>query len=91
MAEIIAFFTGAPWQDVVIAIGNWIFVIALIPTVRAKEKPALSTSILTGAVLAVFSFTFSTLSLLNSAVSAAAISITWFILAGQKLLRNQKK
>jgi len=72
------------WQDMVLAGGQWIFIIALLPSVFGKDKPALSTSLLTGAVLSVFALTFVTLSLWVSAVSTELTSFTWFLLAFQK-------
>ncbi len=72
------------WQDIVIGAGQWILGIALLPTIRANDKPALSTSILTGSILLIFSATFFTLSMWNSALSAVVVSILWFILAIQK-------
>ena len=74
------------WQDIVLSIGQWIFVIALLPSVFGKDKPAFSSSLITGAVLAVFAFTFATLSLWVSAFSTSLVSITWFVLAAQKYL-----
>lgn len=68
----------------VLAGGQWIFIVALLPSVFGKDKPALSTSLLTGAVLSLFAFTFTTLSLWVSAVSTELSSLTWFLLALQK-------
>ena len=72
------------WQDMVLAGGQWIFIVALLPSVFGKDKPALSTSLLTGAVLSVFALTFETLSLWVSAFSTMLTSFTWFFLAFQK-------
>ena len=80
-----------PWQDKVIAIGQWLFVIALIPTIKARDKPALSTSLMTGTILGVFAFTFTTLSLWISALSTLLVSGMWFILALQKYRQIKKK
>jgi hypothetical protein len=72
------------WQDVVYAIGQWIFIIALVPSVLGKDKPALSTSLTTGLVLAVYVVTLISLNLWISAISSAVTAATWFILAYQK-------
>jgi len=74
------------WQDIVIAVGQWIFAIALIPALRAKgkDKPPISTSLLTGTILIIFAFTFFTLNLWNAAVSALVVSVCWFTLVIQK-------
>lgn len=51
------------WQDWVFGIGTIIFAIALLPSVFGKEKPAISTSVPTGAILMFFAFTQASLSL----------------------------
>jgi len=79
------------WQDIVISIGSWLFIIALIPSIRGKEKPPVSTSILTGSVLAVFSLTYATLELWISVASTALLAGAWFILAVQKGFSFQKR
>ena len=60
------------------------FIIALLPSIFSKDKPAIATSLITGTVLTIFAFTFATLSLWLSAVSTMFVSIVWFILAFQK-------
>ena len=57
------------WQDWVFSIGTWIFIIALIPTLRGKQKPELSTSLVTGGILAIFVATYLSLNLWLSALS----------------------
>ncbi|MDO8620333.1 MAG: hypothetical protein Q7R64_03230 [bacterium] len=79
------------WQDIVFSVGQWIFIIALIPSLLSKEKPALSTSLMTGTVLAVFAFTYSTLSLWTASVSTVLSAGTWFVLAVQKYNSDRKK
>ncbi|MBI2327675.1 hypothetical protein HYU92_05155 [Candidatus Curtissbacteria bacterium] len=78
------------WQDWVFSIGNWIFIFALIPRIRRKDKPQLSTSVITGTVLAVFAVTFLTLELWISTFSTVLASGCWFILAYQKYRQNKK-
>lgn len=77
------------WQDFVISAGQIVLFLALIPSVLSKDKPAFSTSLLTGSVLAVFAFTFVTLSMWFSGLSAGLVSVTWFLLAGQKYLSDR--
>lgn len=74
-----------PWQDLVLTAGSWVFIIALIPTLRGKEKPQVSTSVVTGCILVVYSVVYSTLELWISVLSTAALALTWFALAAQKL------
>ena len=72
------------WQDIILSIGSWLFIIALIPSILGKNKPPISTSVLTGSVLAVFSLTYATLELWLSVASTALLSLAWFLLAVQK-------
>ncbi|MBI2076395.1 MAG: hypothetical protein HYT72_04060 [Candidatus Aenigmarchaeota archaeon] len=72
------------WQDIVLTIGSWIFIVALIPTLRGKEKPQLSTSIVTGTVLLVYAFVYATLGLWISVISTSALALAWLVLAVQK-------
>jgi len=78
------------WQDGVLTGGSIIFVIALVPSVMSKDKPALSTSLMTGSVLIVFAFVYLTLSLWFSAVTTAITGMLWFILAAQKFFISKR-
>lgn len=78
------------WQDLVFSIGNWMFSVALIPTILGKEKPALSTSTVNSVVLFIFGFAFTTLSLWLSAASISLNGILWAILAFQKYRKDKK-
>jgi hypothetical protein len=51
------------WQDIVISAGALILALALWPSILSKDKPALWTSLVTGAVLFVFALTYGSLSL----------------------------
>lgn len=79
------------WQDIVLSIGQWIFVLALLPSVFGKDKPALASSLLTGGVLSVFGFVYATLGLWSAVVATSAVAGTWFILAWQKYREKTKK
>lgn len=74
------------WQDWIIAIGQLLFFIALLPSVFSNDKPNRWSSLMTGSVLLVFTFTFWSLDLFFGAFSSALVSITWFILFFQKSL-----
>ena len=76
------------WQDVVLSVGQLIFAVAMIPAIRAKEKPPLITSSMFGLVLATFAVAFSTLSLWFSAVTVAVVSGLWLVIAYQTLQRR---
>jgi hypothetical protein len=67
-------------QDIILTSGSVILLLALFPTLLAKEKPAPTTSLLTFSVLAVFSLVYLSLSLNFAATSAALTSACWFVL-----------
>ena len=77
------------WQDWVFSIGSWIFIIALIPTIKGKDKPQLSTSLITGTILATFAVAYFTLELWLSTISTIGTSLSWFILAYQKFRQKR--
>jgi hypothetical protein len=79
------------WQDIIIAGGQWIFLLALLPSIFGKDKPALTTSILTSVVLAILAFSYATLSLWISTISAMLVSSAWLTLAVQKYRINRHK
>ncbi|HVX24356.1 MAG TPA: hypothetical protein VG992_03380 [Candidatus Saccharimonadales bacterium] len=79
------------WQDYVIAVGSILFIIALMPSVLGKNKPALSTSVMTGSVLMVFAITYTTLHLWFAGITTALTAIQWFILAIQKYQQKPEK
>ena len=76
------------WQDIVFAVGAWIFFIALIPSIRNDNKPALSTSATTGVVLFVYTLTFATMELWLSVFSSLLTASAWITLAIQKYRQN---
>ncbi|MBI1957534.1 MAG: hypothetical protein HYS44_03740 [Candidatus Niyogibacteria bacterium] len=84
---------GAMWQDYMFMIGQWIMTASLFPTLFAREKPSLWTSIPTGIFCLLFGFTFYTLSFPWSTASASAAGVLWLILAVQKYrnLGTQKR
>ena len=72
------------WQDVVLTIGQVIFIIALFPSILSKDKPALQTSMVTSAVAFSIAVVYLTLSIPFAAISAALNGALWFVLAVQK-------
>ncbi|MBI2610441.1 hypothetical protein HYW60_00680 [Candidatus Kaiserbacteria bacterium] len=80
------------WQDWVLAVLLWMFVIVLIPTIlHPTNKPTLSTSLLTAAGNFTLALVYATLSLWNGALGGLAISIAWFILAIQRYRLDRKE
>jgi len=78
------------WQDWVFSVGTWVFAIALVPAIRAKEKPPLKTSIPTAFFLYLFAVTYFTLSLRLSAFSSFLTATAWSVLALQKYRQLKK-
>lgn len=78
------------WQDWVLSASLLILLIALIPTVTSKDKPAQATSIITGSLLMIVAFVYITLSLWFSAVVVTLTGVLWLTLFVQKYLQNKK-
>jgi hypothetical protein len=75
------------WQDVVMAVGQFVFFVALIPTIKAKEKPALSTCVVTAVILTAYIPTLWTLGLYISMSSTVLIAGGWWTLSIQSYRR----
>ena len=80
-----------PWQDWIFTIGQFIFVLALIPSIKGKDKPAFITSLITTIILYSFSATYITLGLWGSGLFAGFNATAWAILAIQKYLVKRKQ
>lgn len=78
------------WQDYVLTAGSIVFSVALIPAIKAKGKPPLSTSVPTFFFLYLFSFVYATLSLWISTTTTAITGTMWLILAGQKYMQMRR-
>jgi hypothetical protein len=80
------------WQDMVISVGQWIMIAALLPTMFGKDKPALSSSLMTATLIAAFGVAYGTLALWSSAASSTALTIAWLVLAYQqwRILRARR-
>ena len=78
-------------QDVIFAVGSIVFNVALWPSIRSVNKPALFTSVTTSFWLFVFAVTYTTLGLTLAAATTFVGAIEWGILALQKKrqLNNQ--
>lgn len=72
------------WQDFVYAVGNVIFALALIPSIRSNDKPAIYTSGITATTLIVFSVTAITLELYLTAFVTVVGALMWTVLVYQK-------
>lgn len=76
------------WQDYVLALGSVIFTLALVPSLKSKNKPAIVTSLSTSSVLFVFAITFVTMSLWYSAIAAFVNGMAWLALAMQEYIQK---
>ena len=76
------------WQDLVLTVGQVIFVIALLPTVVGRDKPALQTSVLTSAVSFSFMAVYISLSVPFASLTAALNGTMWLVLALQEWRRK---
>lgn len=76
------------WQDIVFGIGNGVFALALVPTIRGREKPARLTC--AGTVIALCGFVVAQISLalwLTAAVTvleAALWTVLWRQVGGRE-------
>ena len=70
------------------AVSQGLLTLALLPTIRGKEKPALTTSLLTCLLLGVIAASLGTLGLWAASISAGVGSIAWGLLAAQRVHRK---
>lgn len=73
------------WQDILLMVGGFIFSLALIPSILSKDKPAISTSLMTGVILLVYAFTYFTLNLWLATIAVTLTGVLWLVLAAQKV------
>ena len=69
------------WQDWVLAIGSWLFIVSFIPSFQKKQYPAIGTSLLTGTVLVAFAIVYYSFGLTVATISTSITAICWFALA----------
>lgn len=78
------------WQETILALGQVVFIIALLPSVFSADKPEIWTSIITGLVALSIAITYLTMNLNIAAISAFFNFVFWSILALQKLHQTKK-
>lgn len=76
------------WQDIILTGGSIVFIIALLPSVFSNNKPASSTSAMTGSILLVFAFVYGSLHLWFATVTTLITAALWFTLLVQKLRKR---
>jgi len=79
------------WQQTVLALGQIVFIVALLPSVFSSDKPEIWTSIITGTVALSIAITYITMSLPVAAISAFFNFVFWSILAFQKFRQMKQK
>lgn len=79
------------WQDIVISVAQIFFVVALIPSIKGNDKPALATSTMNTVLVSIIAVTQLTLNLWFSAVTAMAIAAGHLTLTIQKARINKKR
>jgi len=72
------------WQDIVIMVACFGFAIALIPSIKGKQKPERSSCLLTILLLLAIAVSFATLKLWLSMFAEITAIIAWSILLFQK-------
>ena len=75
------------WQDVIIMVACFGFAIALIPSIRGKQKPARSSCAITVVLLTAIAVCFATLGLWLSMASEITAIVAWGVL----LFQGRKK
>jgi hypothetical protein len=72
------------WQDWTIAIGQFLFALALLPSIYSIEKPALWTCFMTASLLFVFGGVYFSLGLYIAVLSVLLCGAMWSVLLFQK-------
>lgn len=69
------------WQDYVFTVGTVVFAIGLIPTLKFKKYPSLSTCFTTACVMCAYSIANATLGLWLTSLSVAVTCGLWLYMA----------
>ncbi|MGH7195981.1 MAG: hypothetical protein ACREGA_04350 [Candidatus Saccharimonadales bacterium] len=78
------------WQSIVLALGQVVFIIALLPSILTKDKPEIWTAIMTGTVALSISITYLTLNIKLASIMAFLNFVAWSVLAIQKLRQTKR-
>ena len=73
------------WQDWVIAVGSFLFFVALLPSVFSENKPDVWTSGMTSLNLTAFTVIYYSLGLRFGTITTALATLAWYVLWYQKL------
>lgn len=77
------------WQDMTIGIVQWIFALALVPSLLGPHKPAFETSMITMILLLVLTCVYATLHLYAGVVCTFLCACGWGTLARQRYKRDR--
>jgi hypothetical protein len=83
------------WQDIVLTIINFGFMITAIPAIfrnyqhKEAKSQSLSMYLITAILLTVMAYVFLTLDMLLSCVSTAGTGIMWYLLTYQKIIYSK--
>jgi len=83
------------WQDIVLTIINFGFMITAIPAIyrnyqhKEAKSQSLSMYLVTAVLLTVMAFVFYTLDMLLSCISTAGTGLMWYILTYQKIIYSR--
>lgn len=77
---------GWRWQDLVLASGQWIFILALFPSLVTAEKPHVVTCLITAPTLIAFAVVFATLYLRWASFAALLSGMIWLTLFLQQVM-----
>lgn len=72
------------WQDISLMLCNLVFLIALIPSLMSRDKPAKLTSLITASALTVYTVTYITLPFPYTTFVVALSAVAWWVLFFQK-------
>jgi len=78
------------WQDLILTVGNIFFILAMIPSIKGKDKPSFYTSLPNSLILISFAIALGSLQLWISAILTLIVSFCWMILAYQKYKIDKK-
>jgi hypothetical protein len=85
------------WQDIVLTVINFGFMITAIPAIirnykmKEAKSQSLSMYLSTAVLLTVMAYVFFTLDLFFSCVSTAGTGIMWFLLTYQRIIYSKEK
>jgi hypothetical protein len=75
-------------SNVIFAVGSFIFSLALIPSIKSKDKPAIFTSLSTGAILTIYLICYAMLGMWLAFVAGIFVVVAWYTLAIQKMRKG---